>query len=443
MGFLIHNQRLILSIIITASIALSGCACSLVLACNSSAEAKRSFLYLALLVFVHECSSLLAFYASSPGMFRRFFLVKAASAYLLKSAMLLFTGFYTERRWLKALSLGIHLLSIGQVLFLFLNSGWADAVISFEVPFEARYQDHAYWYMVVPGMLYLVMSVVFMLCYKPLSRKSIADSVYVILLLTGIAALLVFYLSAYDTFYDGMHLFILIGSVAANMKAMPLTGWDSKYLSRLNILEGFSEAIIFYDRKGRIIYTHDGLEAIRLSDRLDDIHARIMETGALNGSDSLSEGRITMENESPVHLQYKVSTLQTGGRVFGRIVTLRDVSRMVELQMELSGKNRQLELAFARKKRVTKAIRHLAMEKERARILDKVNSTANSYITRVRLDVARLESEMSSGPDYHHKVRMMNDQLLEYTRSVIEKMRATVKKLNLQPVTGESSGDTE
>jgi hypothetical protein len=59
--------------------------------------------------------------------------MKVSSAYLFKSALLLFAGFYTQRRWLKALSHGIHLMSMGQVLFLIHNSGWANAVINFEI----------------------------------------------------------------------------------------------------------------------------------------------------------------------------------------------------------------------------------------------------------------------------------------------------------------------
>ncbi|NLW02850.1 MAG: hypothetical protein GX027_06255 [Clostridiaceae bacterium] len=133
MSFFVHNERLMLSILITFCIALSGCGCTLVLTGSSSARAKRSFLYLAFFVFVHECSSLLVFYASSTGMFRFSVIMKVSSAYLFKSALLLFAGFYTQRRWLKALSHGIHLMSMGQVLFLIHNSGWANAVINFEI----------------------------------------------------------------------------------------------------------------------------------------------------------------------------------------------------------------------------------------------------------------------------------------------------------------------
>ena len=70
---------------------------------------------MAFFVFVHESSTLLAFYTSSPDMFRLFVLLKSSSAYLIKSSLLLFTGFYTEKRWLKRLALSAHLLSIGQV----------------------------------------------------------------------------------------------------------------------------------------------------------------------------------------------------------------------------------------------------------------------------------------------------------------------------------------
>jgi hypothetical protein len=297
--------------------------------------------------------------------------------------------------------------------------------------------------LIVPGMLCLVMSAVVVLCCKPLERKSTADSVIVALLLLSIAALPVIYLSKRDIVHDGLHIFLFLGGLAANMKAMPLTRRDQKYLSPLNILDGFSEAIIIYDKKGRVVYVHDGLKAIRLSDRLEDIYTRLMEAGALNDSGSLSEGRITIGDGKPVHLQYRGSILQAKDKVFGRIITLRDVSEMVELQMELSGKNRQLELAFERKQRVTKAIRHLAMEKERARILDKVNSAANAYIGRIRQDVARLESEAAAGPGFHHRVRMMNDQLLDFTRSAIEEIRATVKKLNLKPAAREKPEDME
>lgn len=443
MSFLITNDRFILSILITLCIALSGCACSLVLTGGSSVGIKRSFLYLMIFVFVHETSTLLAFYTSSPDMFRIFVLMKSSSAYLIKSSLLLFTGFYTEKRWLRRISLSVHLLSIGQVLLLFLSGRWADTIISFTQPFEAQYQSNAIWYMIVPGILFIVMSVGIMLYYKPLGRKSVANSVFVALLLLSIAALSVFYLSTRNRVFDNLHLIILLGAIAANLKAMPFNSSDTKYLSHTNVLEGFSEAVIIHDRKGRIAHIHDGLKTVKLSARLTDIQAKLMEAGALNDTQTLPEGRITIEDESPVHLQYKVSTLQIGGKVFGRLITLRDVSKMVDLQLELSRKNRQLELAFERRKQVAKTIGQLAMEKERARILDKVNSTANAYISRVRRDVAQLESEMTPGPDFHEKIRKMNDQLLEFTRSVIEEIRATIKKLNLEPVVGENPGDME
>ena len=159
-------------------------------------------------------------------------------------------------------------------------------------------------------------------------------------LLLSIAALPVIYLSKRDIVHDGLHIFLFLGGLAANMKAMPLTRRDQKYLSPLNILDGFSEAIIIYDKKGRVVYVHDGLKAIRLSDRLEDIYTRLMEAGALNDS---GLGRpITIGDGKPVHLQYS-SILQAKDKVFGRIITLRDVSEMVERNV-LSGKNRQLEL---------------------------------------------------------------------------------------------------
>ena len=92
MSFLITNDRFILSILITLCIALSGCACSLVLTGGSSVGIKRSFLYLMIFVFVHETSTLLAFYTSSPDMFRIFVLMKSSSAYLIKSSLLLLPG---------------------------------------------------------------------------------------------------------------------------------------------------------------------------------------------------------------------------------------------------------------------------------------------------------------------------------------------------------------
>lgn len=443
MGFLIHNDRFILSILITLCISLSGCACSLVLTSNSSVGIKRSFLYMAFFVFVHESSTLLAFYTSSPDMFRLFVLLKSSSAYLIKSSLLLFTGFYTEKRWLKRLALSAHLLSIGQVLLIFLSSQWADTIISFTQPFEAQYQSNANWYVIVPGILFIVMSVGIMFHYKPLGRKSVANSVFVVLLLLSIVFLSVFYLSTRDMVFDNMHLIILLGAIAANLKAMPLTSNDTRYLSRTNVLDGFPEAVIIHDRKGRIVHIHDGIKTVKLSARLAEIEAKLMEAGALKDAHTLSEGRITIEDKSPVHLQYKVSTLQTGGKVFGRLIALRDVSKMVDLQLELSRKNRQLELAFAKRQQVARTIGQLAMEKERPRILDKVNSIANAYISRIRRDVARLESEMAPGPDFHKKVREMNDQLLEFTRSVIGEIRATVKKLNPEPVASENLGDME
>lgn len=398
---------------------------------------------MAFFVFVHESSTLLAFYTSSPDMFRLFVLLKSSSAYLIKSSLLLFTGFYTEKRWLKRLALSAHLLSIGQVLLIFLSSQWADTIISFTQPFEAQYQSNANWYVIVPGILFIVMSVGIMFHYKPLGRKSVANSVFVVLLLLSIVFLSVFYLSTRDMVFDNMHLIILLGAIAANLKAMPLTSNDTRYLSRTNVLDGFPEAVIIHDRKGRIVHIHDGIKTVKLSARLAEIEAKLMEAGALKDAHTLSEGRITIEDKSPVHLQYKVSTLQTGGKVFGRLIALRDVSKMVDLQLELSRKNRQLELAFAKRQQVARTIGQLAMEKERARILDKVNSIANAYISRIRRDVARLESEMAPGPDFHKKVREMNDQLLEFTRSVIGEIRATVKKLNPEPVASENLGDME
>jgi len=398
---------------------------------------------MAFFVFVHESSTLLAFYTSSPDMFRLFVLLKSSSAYLIKSSLLLFTGFYTEKRWLKRLALSAHLLSIGQVLLIFLSSQWADTIISFTQPFEAQYQSNANWYVIVPGILFIVMSVGIMFHYKPLGRKSVANSVFVVLLLLSIVFLSVFYLSTRDMVFDNMHLIILLGAIAANLKAMPLTSNDTRYLSRTNVLDGFPEAVIIHDRKGRIVHIHDGIKTVKLSARLAEIEAKLMEAGALKDAHTLSEGRITIEDKSPVHLQYKVSTLQTGGKVFGRLIALRDVSKMVDLQLELSRKNRQLELAFAKRQQVARTIGQLAMEKERPRILDKVNSIANAYISRIRRDVARLESEMAPGPDFHKKVREMNDQLLEFTRSVIGEIRATVKKLNPEPVASENLGDME
>lgn len=443
MCFLIQNDRFILSMLISCCVAMSGCACSLVLDSNSTVGIKHSFLYMMFYVFVHEASSLLAFYTPSPEMFRILAFMKSSSAYLMKSALLLFTGYYTGKRWVKRLSRGIHLLTIGQVVFLFLNREFANTIIMLTGPFEAQYQDNANWYVIVPGILFITMSVIMMLYYKPFGNKRLASSIFIAFLLLCIVALSFVYCSTRSMIYDGMHLIILLGVMAASLKAMPFSGSDIKYISRANILDGFSEAVIIYDRKGRVIHIHDGLRTISLSAILDEVQTKLRKMGALNDSGTLSEGRFTIESGSLVHLQYKVSTLQKGQKVYGRIINLRDVTEMVELQVELSRKNRQLELAFSRKQQVAKAVGQLAMEKERARILDKVNSTANAYISRVRRDVARLESEMASGPDFQQKVREMNDQLLEVTRSVIDEIRATVKKLKQEPAAGKHDGNME
>ena len=277
--------------------------------------------------------------------------------------------------------------------------------------------------------------------YKPLGRNRLPFGIRSVTLLS-IVFLSVFYLSTRDMVFDNMHLIILLGAIAANLKAMPLTSNDTRYLSRTNVLDGFPEAVIIHDRKGRIVHIHDGIKTVKLSARLAEIEAKLMEAGALKDAHTLSEGRITIEDKSPVHLNTKFQPFRRG-KVFGRLITLRDVSKMVDLQLELSRKNRQLELAFERRKQVARTIGQLAMEKERARILDKVNSIANAYISRVRRDVAQLESEMTPGPDFHKKVREMNDQLLEFTRSVIGEIRATVKKLNPEPVASENLGDME
>ncbi|HOP71945.1 MAG TPA: hypothetical protein PLO77_01685 [Thermoclostridium caenicola] len=442
MDFLIHD-RFILGVLITCCTALCGCAASLVLTGSSSAGAKRAFLYVMFYVLAHETSSLIVLHATSPDMFRLLVAVRAASAYLLATSLLLFTGYYTDRRWLKGLALGVHLVSVGQVVLPFLNRQWAERLVMLSVPFEAQYWGLALWYALVPGTFCIILSVIFILHAHHHGRKLTVVSLIFAFLLLCMGALSILQLSTRDMVRDNMHLIIFLGLLAAKLKAMPFLSRDAKYISRADIHDGFSEAVIIFDRRGRVVHIHDGLKTIKLSDRLRDIQEKLAEEGVLNESGALSQGRILIEEQHPVHLQYKISPLQAEGKVLGRIINLRDVTELVNLQMELSQKNRQLELAFSRKQRAARAVRQLAVERERARILDQVNATANAYISRVRRDVAQLEAEMATGTDFPTKIRMMNEQLLEVTRSVIEEIRATVRKLNHVPEGCETLEDME
>jgi len=440
MGFLIHD-RFLLGILITCCIALSGCACSLVLTNKASLGTKRSFIYMMFFGLAHETSSLLAYYTTSPDMFRHLATIKATSAYLLATAMLFFTGVYVEKRWLKRLALCVHLVSVGQVVFPLMNRPWAENLVMLERPFEAQYQDAAIWYAVAPGTLCMVLSVVIILYEERRGRKLTAASVLFAFLLLCMGTFSIQQLFVRDVLYDNMHLIILLCVLAVKLKAMPFFSRDAQYISRADIHYGFSEAVIIFDRKDHIIHIHDGLKTIKLSDRLNEILTKLPDVRTWCEPGVLSQGLITIDDT--VHLQYKISPIQTNGKVIGKIINIRDVTELVNLQSELSQKNRQLELAFARKQRVVRAVRQLALEKERARILDKVNATPNAYINRVRNDVMQLEAEMASGPDFQQKVRMMNDQLLDITRSVIEEIRATVKKLNPEREGCESLEDME
>lgn len=440
MSFFIHDS-FIMSTLIVGCVALTGCACSLMLSGSISVGAKRTFLYLMLLAFLHETGSLLAMYTASQELFRLLITLKSCGAYLLETALLLFAAFYAGKRWMKGLAFGIHLLSIGQVLFLVADRHWAETIFMLAEPFKAQYLDNAAWYMIAPGTCFVILSVIMMLRLSLRGRKPTANAILIAFLLVCIAGLSILRLSARDMLYDDMHLMIFLGVIAANLKAVRFISSDA--ISCTNIHEGFSEAVLIFDSKGRIIHIHDGLKPVSLSKSYPEIHAKLKEKGVFNESPALSEGQITINEGRPIHLQYKISVLQAENRVYGRIINLRDVTEIVDLQLELSKKNRQLELAFSRKQQASKDMRQLVMERERAKILDKVNETAKAYISRIRRDIAQLESDMTSSPDFQRRVRLMHEQLLEITRNVIEEIRATVKKLNLEPVSDEYPEDME
>lgn len=234
MGFFIQD-RFMLAMLITCCIALSGCACSLVLTGNASIGTKRSFLYLMFFGLAHETSSLLAYYTASPDMFMFLAAIKASSAYLLTTAMFLFTGVYAEKPRLKRLALCAHLVSAGQVVFPLINRRWAENLIMLERPFETQYRNAGIWYAVVPGTICMVLSIGIMLYKERHGRKRTAASVLFAFLLLSMGILSVLQLFTRDVLYDNMHLIILLCTLAVKLKAMPFFSRDAKYISRADI----------------------------------------------------------------------------------------------------------------------------------------------------------------------------------------------------------------
>lgn len=437
-----HNLNLnldsfLLSIVIMICIILSVFTCVLIRFKKIDKSVKLAYFYLIAILLIYQISTLLAFY-STLKIFEIMISIKIITAFLLKTAIMLFIAVYMRNSMLIKIFLGFHILSYISAFPYFMIEAYRNSIFIISEPNSAYYGSGSQIYTIASSVLYIIAGVLFYLSNK-LFRQKKRYLIFLLLLVAVNVAVLFFYIYfSKDAVHEKMHIYILLIQIAFLLKTTPFYDKKDALLSAHNIIDGIDETLIIFNKQGKISYLHNSFKDFDIALYIAEIVRLIcMHDGKsvmsrhdiYQGDESFYEGEITIIPGKTVYLHYKLSPLFYKKIYIGKIIILRDMTVYTELIEKLNEKNTLLKEAFERQKEHIHVTRRLIGEEERSKILQRVNDIAGGYLKKLREQVYGLEAEMGTDSASKQKIKDGNDRMLLLTQNTIDEIRKTVKQL--------------
>lgn len=422
-------ERFYLSIVILVCLVLWGYALGLVLSGKGKTAYKAAFTLLVSYLFIYQLSTLVAFYATDQDIFRIAIFFKVMAAFHTKTAALLFFSVYVREKWMIFFFLATHCLSSMLIPLYLINRPLAQSLFMFTAPFKAEYGPSAFYYAFTSNALFFLAALVFIFKRRAWEKKKKAVWDMLLILAANSAVVLFAAMGSQDILSEKMHVLVLIIGVSFVFYKTPFLSKSDSFIMHANVLESISEKVLIYDDKGYLTTVHEGDQSIQLTGKVSDIEKLLPkdEDGIIP-----DEGSFIIQGAEPRHVLYKKVPISIEGKPFGQIIVLRNITSLVRLQNELQEKNLDLSKAIEKHRFYRRLSKRLIDEKERSMILEKVNTTADSYIKKVKAEIVALKNIAAHEPELaKEQVRQKNEYLLEITRKALEEIRGTVRKLSV------------
>ncbi|MDD4495707.1 MAG: hypothetical protein PHV32_15445 [Eubacteriales bacterium] len=413
---------------------------------NTKKSVKYALTYLLSVTMVYELSTLLAFY-STPDYFRIMIYIKIGAAFLLKTALLFFTSIYIENKKLIRIFALMQILSVATVIPATVFPSYMDSIVTFSSPLSARYAGGAEVYAVISSIIFIASGFVFYFT-SPLFRKKKKHIAFLMLFTALNLAILTFSVfGSKDIVHEKTHILILMVLLATVFKMSPFYDRKDSLLSVVNIINSKDEELIILDRNDNTSYINNCIKGLEISNCTEEIKAMIKAQGNLpdlrgsresTGGNTIIEGDIDFHTDKIHYLHYSITPFFNRKKFIGRIIVLRDITPIKELLEVLNEKNDLLNKAYEAQRENLRVTGKLAIEKERSRILNMVNSIAGGYLITIRSRVAILEQLNEEDAHFKDFVERENSVLLEITRDTTEKVRTAVRQMYNKQGRGEA-----
>ena len=431
---LLNIESFMLSVVILLCIMLSIVIGMLVWFQNK--EYRYSAIYLIIILLIYQVSSLLAFY-SPPDYFKVLILVKMYFSILLKSVVLVWLSDYFKNRVMLVLSLFLHLFSLALAWPTFFYTPFQDAIVLVSTsPNTAVYEQGARIYFILSSIIYIAASILFYLTSLRF-RQSKRDLIFLLVFILFNTGLLFWgILLSSDVLYEKMHVFVLLVQLAIIFRLTSFIKHGDWIISPSNLLNGMVETAIILDRQDKNAYNHNGIESIDIPLHFAEIKERIGVQQIGNDKEQImnkahSEGRINIDTDKVINLNYKLAPLYSGKKLIGKIIVLRDMTHYTETLKSLNEKNDLLKEAVEEKNKYIKIVQRITGEEERGIVLRKVNKSMREYLSQLKKQVMQFEdSGTLSEEEFIDRINIKNKQMLELTRQVLYETRQSVKKLS-------------
>ena len=432
----LNMDAFILSMVIMVCIVLSIAICMLIW--FKDRDYKYSSTYLIFILLAYQTSSLLAFY-SPPQLFENVILVKMISAFLLKSAVLIWMAAYIKKDSLTHLFTAVHLLSVLAIWPLFFTP-LRDAFVSISPPNIAIYEDGSRVYTVISSIVYIACGILFYVTNTTFRQKRR----YLIFLLGFISLNMGFLIFgsffSQDVLYEKMHVFVLFVLLAVLFRLTPYLEKKDWILTSANFMQGMGETALILDGQGNVVYSHNEIKRFDIASHLVEIGKEIEKQKDTDIEWNLGCGKHELNKEGEIRvgppgkhidLQYKVTPLYYRKVCFGNIIVLRDITASTEAVHKLREKNLLLQEALKRQEEYIRVSRRIKGEEERGRILGQVNNMTRNYLNSLKLWVFQLDRAVSVREHFFKdRIKKQNEEMLLLTRKMIEEARQSVRQLN-------------
>jgi hypothetical protein len=371
-------------------------------------------------------------YTSDPNVFRISVIIKVMASFLVKTAIVLFFSIYIREKWMIRFFLIVHGLTIALIPLYLISRTFAQSMIMFTDPFQAKFGPGAFYYAFSNNVILYLASLVFIFRWRAWEKKKKIVRYLILIVACNSAAVLMAARGSQDVLSERLYLMLLLVAVAFIFYKTPFLNNNDSFIMHSNVLEGIAEKVLIYDDKGYLTTVHEGDQGIQLTGKTgkaSDIEELLPRDEQGNIPD---EGSFIIQGTEPQHVLYKKIPISYEGKPCGQIIVMRNISSLVRLQGELQEKNLDLSKAIEKHRFFIRLSKRLVDEKERSMILEKVNTTADSYIKKVKAEIVALKNIAAHEPELaKEQVRQINEYLLELTRKALEEIRGTVRKLSI------------